>query len=229
MRYALPGLTRSTLIPAVLLALPACDPSRAVTPGPDLAPAATIAASGLANVQLRTVPGFANLGWGHLQLTFIPPDPIYPGDPSRCIPPDPVVPSGSIVVGVCGRILNEGGALLVGDDGGIYTAPATIDMTPTLVAAFHFVNGIPPDPCRRYELQGYVALPSAMAASVLALPVGFQVRLKSIPPDPIFGLTTWIGGRLDGTAWGPVGKIAETDSFFGQNTCTLSIEPVDMS
>jgi len=34
---------------------------------------------------------------------------------------------------------------------------------------------------------------------------------------------TQIGGRLDGTAWGPIGSRTDADPFYAQKVCNISI------
>ena len=192
-----------------------------VTVGPR--PAATAAR----DLQFGTVASVWNV-----QLRTLPPNPVRPGDPyfgygqlqlragafvgDACLPPNPVTPQpGSTVVSLCGRIFNEGGAAYRG--GGIY-AVSLLGEGPGLIATFN--GAVPNDPCRRYDLAGAVIVSDAVAADMLGNPTHYEVRLFG----DIGGASTGIGGVLDGSAWGPVGR-AETDPFFTEKICSVVVTP----
>jgi hypothetical protein len=196
------------LAAATLLALAACD--EPVAPEPGVTPLFASTTDAIFNVQLRTLPGFATLQWGYLQIRMMPVDP--------CVPPNPVVPQGETLIGVCGRIFNEGGAAYSG--GGLYTVPTSFDELPILLAPFN--STAPVDPCRRYDLGGYITVPDEVAGNLLAEPSRYQVIFDAATPD---GTETQIGGRLDGLAWGPTGVKSEQDAFFGSNVCAIDIAP----
>jgi hypothetical protein len=207
------SVTRLSPTLGVVLALLAagCDSSNRSNPTAPR-PSLNIGSDQVLTVQLRTVPGFATLEWGNLRLK-----PFAPVDP--CVPPNPTIPAGQTVVSVCGRIFNEGGATYSG--GGIYTVPLVIDAAPILIASFNSVSA-PTDPCRRYDLSGYITVSDATAADLLASPGAYQVLFDGAGPG---GEETQIGGRLDGLAWGPVGTREEQDVFFGAKVCTVEIRP----
>jgi len=62
----------------------------------------------------------------------------------------------------------------------------------------------------------------AVAAAMVANPGGYQVRITGMAP---VGGATFIGGRLDGQAWGPVGERTETDPFYAEKVCQVAIAP----
>jgi hypothetical protein len=139
-----------------------------------------------------------------------------PVDP--CVPPNPVVPSGMTLVAVCGRIFNDGGVRYVA--GGLYELPTGgVDIgPPELVAGFDSQQ--PTDPCRRYELGGSILIADALAADIQTSPSKYAVLFDGLTAD---NKPTRIGGRLDGTAWGPIGERADTDPFYAQKVCNISI------
>ena len=168
------------------------------------------------NVELRTLPpnpvepAQPYYGYGHLQLRAGS----VVGD--ACLPPNPVTPQpGSTLLSVCGKIFNEGGAAYRG--GGIYTANLFGDGS-VLVAAFN--GAYPVDAARRYDIIGAVLVPDAIAADMIANPTLYQVRMFG----DIAGATTGIGGLLDGSAWGSVGR-AETDPFFAAKVASVVVTP----
>jgi hypothetical protein len=197
----------------------ACTADGAAGPRAAAAPARDLQLGSVAsvwNVQLRTLPpnpvrpGDPYYGYGHLQLRAGS----VVGD--ACLPPNPVTPQpGATVLSVCGRIFDEGGAAYRG--GGIYTANLFSDGT-VLVAAFN--GAVPNDPCRRYDVAGAVLVPDAIAADMIANPTLYQVRMFG----DVAGATTRIGGLLDGSAWGSVGR-AETDPFFAAKICSVAVTP----
>lgn len=206
------SLDRTRLAPLAALAL--CTLAACESPATPAAsvPAMVLAGnSGIFNVQLRTVPGFAVLSWGHLQVNLTPVDP--------CVPPNPTVPAGQTLVAVCGRIFNEGGAIYSG--GGLYTVPISFDELPTLLASFNTLAA-PVDPCRRYDLGGYILLADETADQLLAQPARYQVLFDAADAA---GTETQFGGLLDGSAWGPAGARPEQDVFFAGNVCKISIQP----
>ena len=186
------------------------SPTRSTPTAPR--PSLNIGSDQVLTVQLRTVPGFATLEWGNLRLR-----PFTPVDP--CVPPNPTIPAGQTVVSVCGRIFNEGGATYSG--GGLYTVPLVIDAAPILIASFNSVAS-PTDPCRRYDLAGYITVSDETAADLIAAPGKYQVLFDGAGPG---GEEAQIGGLLDGSAWGPVGATPEEDVFFGAKVCTVEIRP----
>jgi hypothetical protein len=168
----------------------------------------------------------------NVQLRELPPNPVRPGDPyygyghlqlragsltgDACLPPNPITPPpGSTLLSLCGRIFNEGGAAYRG--GGLY-AVSFLGEGPGLVAAFNGVN--PSDACRRYDIAGAVIVTDAIAADMLANPTRYQVQMFG----DIAGASTGMGGLLDGTAWGSVGR-AETDPFFTAKICSVVVTP----
>jgi hypothetical protein len=168
-----------------------------------------------------------------VQLRAYPVDPVFPNDPvygyghvqirlgatlgDSCYPVDPISPApGFTRVSVCGKIFNEGGAKYRG--GGIYNlSPFTEG--PGLIAAFN--GALPPNPCRRYDIAGAVAVSDAIATDMIAHPDLYQVRMDG----DVLGQSARLGGRLDGSAWGPVGARPETDPFFAEKTCTVAVTP----
>lgn len=197
------------VVAAALFTLAACDDPAAPEIG--MRPMLETTSNSVLTVQLRTLPGFATLQWGHLQIRLQPVDP--------CVPPNPVVPSGQTLLAVCGRIFNEGGAAYSG--GGLYTVPTSFDELPVLLASFNS-PAAPVDPCRRYELGGYVTVPDATADQLLATPTRYQVIFDAATPG---GTETQIGGLLDGSAWGPTGVTPEQDVFFESKVCAIDIAP----
>ena len=119
---------------------------------------------------------------------------------------------------VCGRIFNEGGALYEG--GAIYLLGDGLGDTFSIQVA-SFNNTIPNDACRRYEIAGAVAVPDAVAADMVAQTTSYAV----IFDGDVGGSPTRIGGRFDGSAWGLVGQRVETDPFFAEKVCGVSITP----
>jgi hypothetical protein len=175
-----------------------------------------------------------------LQLRALPPNPILPPSPifgyghlqlrlgatldDSCLPPNPISPQpGFTALSVCGKIFNEGGALYTG--GGIYAVSGGLGDTfnPVLVASFNAAQpGSPPiSPCRRYEVAGFVAVPDAVAADMLARTTSYAVLFDG----DVGGSATRIGGRFDGSAWGPVGQRPETDPFFAEKVCSVAVTP----
>lgn len=172
-----------------------------------------------------------------VQLRAIPTDPIVPPNPiygyghlilrsgatlgDACVPPNPITPApGFTLLTVCGRIFNEGGARYRG--GAVYTAPDLglgDGSVPILVAAFGGAH--PSDPCRRYDIAGAVPVPDAVAADIMTNPSGYQV----IMDGEVASSPTQIGGRFDGSAWGPVGTRAENDPFFAARVCEVTVTP----
>lgn len=170
-----------------------------------------------------------------LQLRALPPNPILPPSPifgyghlqlrlgatldDTCLPPNPITPQpGFTLMSVCGRIFNEGGALYKG--GAIYMLGDGLgDTFSVLVASFN--NTIPNDPCRRYEIAGAAAVPDGVAADMVAHTTSYAV----IFDGDVGGSATRIGGRFDGSAWGAVGARPETDPYFAEKVCSVSIAP----
>ena len=72
------------------------------------------------------------------------------------------------------------------------------------------------------NLAGYVVLSATDAQSVLGLPSSYQLMFQGATP---VGTETVYGGLLDGSARGPVGKTAETDPYFAEKVCEISIRP----
>lgn len=166
----------------------------------------------------------------NVQLRQFPNDPIFPTDPTiptdplygfgnlqvrlgsliddSCLPPNPITPQpGYTVVSVCGRIFNEGGALYRG--GGIYYSNDVFGDGSILVTQFS--GAIPNDPCRRYEISGAALVSDATAADMVANPGAYFVNFDG----DIGGESTWIGGRLDGAAWGTAYSPGEPLSAVG--------------
>ena len=193
----------------------ACSPdvSSPTLPGRPAAVVASLAT--LFNVQIRAVPPNPivppnpTYGWGHVQIRLTPVD--------LCVPPNPVVPAGLTLVSVCGKIFNDGGVRYIA--GGLYELQSggqDIGM-PELVASF---DSQPTDPCRRYELGGSILIADALAADIQLSPSKYLVLFDGLTSDD---KPTQIGGRLDGTAWGPIGARTDTDPFYAQKVCTISI------
>jgi len=177
-----------------------------------VAPARNVSSDQVWTVQLRALPGFATLQWGNMRLS-----PFTPVNP--CVPPNPTVPAGQTILAICGKIFNEGGATYSG--GGLYTVPPVIDAVPVLIAPFNSVSQ-PVDPCRRYDLSGYITLPEATAADLIASTAKYLLLFDGAGPN---GEESQIGGRLDGSAWGPAGVRTEQDVFFGSKVCDIAIRP----
>jgi hypothetical protein len=215
---------RSRFHAAVLaFATAACTPDSVVAPDAPAAssPKLTIATvSSVINVQLRALPPNPILppnliyGWGNLQVRLGAQLDVG----TSCLPPNPVTPQpGTSVVSICGKIFNEGGALYKG--GGIYLTGGLGD---TFNIPIAFFNGsIPNDPCRRYEIVGAVVVPDAVAADMIANTTSYAVQFDG----DVGGTPTRIGGRFDGTAWGPVGSRPETDPFFAEKVCRVAVAP----
>ena len=205
---------------AFVVSIVACAPDMGVAPSVSTTRAVSDVVGSVDRVftvQLRAIPNDPVLppnpvfGYGHLQLRLGS----TLGD--SCFPNDPISPTpGFTRVSVCGTIFNEGGAQYRG--GGIYNlSPFTEG--PGLIAAF---NGtLPPNPCRRYDIAGAVAVSDAIATDILAHPDLYQVRMDG----DVLGQSTRVGGRFDGSAWGPVGARPETDPFFAEKTCTVAVTP----
>ena len=117
---------------------------------------------------------------------------------------------------MCGKIFNEGGALYRG--GGLYML-SPFGEGPGLVASFN--GSFPPSACRRYDIAGAVTVSDAIAADMVAHPDQYQTRMDG----DVTSEATQIGGRLDGSAWGPVGSRPETDPYFAEKVCTIAITP----
>lgn len=169
----------------------------------------------------------------NLQLRALPPNPVIPNDPVygyghlqirlgslvdlACLPPNPVTPPPDyMVLSVCGRIFNEGGALYRG--GGIYTADLGGD---GFIAIAEFNGALPSDPCRRYDISGGIMVSELIAADMIANPTDYQVLMNG----DVSGATTRIGGAFDGAAWGPVGTRPESDPYFAAKVCSVAISP----
>ena len=88
-----------------------------------------------------------------------------------------------------------------------------------LIASFN--GAIPNDSCRRYEVAGAVVVPDAIAADMVANTTTYAVRFDG----EVAGAATGIGGRFDGTAWGPVGSRPETEPFFAVKVCSVAVTP----
>jgi len=170
----------------------------------------------LFNVQIRAVPPNPvvppnpTYGWGNLQIRMSPIDP--------CVPPNPVVPIGVTLVAVCGKIFNDGGVRYVA--GGLYqlqTGGEDVGL-PELVASFNSLT--PTEPCRRYELAGSILIADALAADIQTSPSKYLVLFDGLTPD---NKPTQIGGRLDGSAWGPIGERTDADPFYAQKVCNIAI------
>ena len=190
------------------------NPSTVRTPALALAPSQTVI-----TLQLRALPPNPVLppspifGYGHLQLR------LGASLDDTCLPPNPVLPQpGFTLMSVCGRIFNEGGALYRG--GAIYLLGDGLGDTFSIQVA-SFNNTIPNDPCRRYEIAGAVAVPDDVAADMVTQTASYAV----IFDGDVGGSPTRIGGRFDGSAWGPVGQRLETDPFFAEKVCGVSITP----
>jgi hypothetical protein len=199
-----------------VLAVTACSPDVA-GPTPTGRAATTVAGvASLFNVQIRAlppdpvVPPNPIYGWGHLQIRMSPLDP--------CVPPNPIVPAGMTLVAVCGKIFNDGGVRYVA--GGLDLLPPVSEDVgpPELVASFD--SQVPADPCRRYELGGSILIDDALAADIQTFPSKYAVSFDGLTPDDT---PTQIGGRLDGSACGPIGERTETDQFYAQKVCDISI------
>ena len=80
---------------------------------------------------------------------------------------------------------------------------------------------MPGDPCRRYDLAGSIEVSDAVAADMMVRPEGYQVILDG----DVGATTTRIGGRFDGSAWGPVGARPETDPFYSAKVCAVAVTP----
>jgi hypothetical protein len=206
------------LLAAALLAQAGCAPDSAITPtdvGKDAgARPSLISGSAVLNAELRTAPGLPSLEWGHVQLKIG----FQTGDP--CIPPDPIVPPDFTAVAVCGKIFNPGGARFLG--GGLYVTVPGEGGVPTVELIRIFEGAIPPDPCRRYDLSGYVPISNEDAQNLMLAPSAYSVRFDGATVD---GWATQIGGFLDGGAWGPVGQVDDSDAFFAANACNVKIIP----
>ena len=61
----------------------------------------------------------------------------------------------------------------------------------------------------------------AIAADMVARPDLYQVRMDGAVNSD----ATQVGGRLDGSAWGPVGSRPETDPFFAEKVCSVALTP----
>ena len=208
----------------------ACSPDSSTGPDPLTTRAADLALGSSQTVftlQLRAlppnpiVPPNPIFGYGHLQLRLgaTLDDSCFPNDP--IFPTDPVTPApGATLVSICGKIFNEGGALFKG--GGIYAVSGGLgDSFELLVAPFAVRGGPPISPCRRYEVAGAVAVPDAVAAEMLAHTTSYAVLFDG----DVGGSATRIGGRFDGSAWGPVGQRPETDPFFAEKVCGVAVTP----
>jgi len=170
-----------------------------------------------------------------LQLRALPPNPILPPSPifgyghlqlrlgatldDTCLPPNPITPApGTTLLSVCGKIFNEGGALYKG--GSIYLFSDGLgDSNSLLITSFN--NTMPNDACRRYEIGGVVAVSDAVAADMIAHTTSYAVLFDG----DVGGSATRIGGRFDGSAWGPVGQRPETDPYFAEKVCSVSVAP----
>ena len=213
MRYWKRGLAA---VVVCTLAGTACSPD-AASPTVPGRPAAVVAGlATLFNVQIRAVPPTPTVppnpvyGWGHLQLWLAATD--------LCVPPNPVVPAGLTLVSVCGKIFNDGGVRYVA--GGLYELQSGgQDIgVPALVASFEALQ--PTGPCRRYELAGSMLIADALADESQLSPSRYVVLFDGLTAGD---QPTQIGGRLDGTAWGPIGERLDTDPFYAQKVCDISI------
>jgi len=201
----------------------ACSPDAIDNPDPPMVstPQLAIATpSSVFTVQLRAVPPNPVVspnpvfGYGHLQIRVGAQLDVG----TSCVPPNPVTPQpGTSVVSICGKIFNEGGALYTG--GGIYLTDLLGDSFATLIASFN--GAVPNDSCRRYEIAGAVVVPDAVAADMIANTTSYAVRFDGA----VAGAATRIGGRFDGTAWGPVGSRPETDPYFAEKVCNVAVTP----
>ena len=213
--------TRSlSLVAALAAATAACASDAGTAPRAlsAIAPAGSLGAVGsVFSVQLRTLPPNPILppspiyGWGNLQMRL--------GSvvDNSCLPPNPITPQpGTTLLTVCGRIFNEGGAQYTG--GGLYSLNPFGEGT-VLVAAFN--GALPPNPCRRYDLEGAVTVSDDIAADMIVNPTRYQVLMDGSVSDA----TTSIGGVLDGSAWGPVGERPETDPYFAEKVCSVAVTP----
>jgi hypothetical protein len=52
-----------------------------------------------------------------------------------------------------------------------------------------------------------------------ANPAGYQVLMDG----DVLGQATRLGGLLNGAAWGPVGSRPETDPFFAEKVCSVTV------
>jgi hypothetical protein len=208
----------------LLLVLSACtgeqtEPGRSPVPGPA---AAISAFSTVLPIQVRGFPNDPVLppnpiyGWGNLQVKVN----VSVGD--ACVPPNPITPQpGTTPIAVCGKIFNEGGARYI--SGGLYRLPSLGEEGPVQVAAFG--GATPPQACRRYDLSGAVFVPDAVAADIATSPGGYAVQFDGFVDAGATTGATRIGGRLDGSAWGPVGERLATDPFFAAKVCEIAITP----
>jgi hypothetical protein len=230
--FPAPRALAAAALLAGLAGLVACSAEPTAAPAGAEAATPALAISGFSTVipiQLRGLPPNPILppspiyGWGNLQLKVN----VAEGD--ACLPPSPITPEpGTTAVAVCGKIFNEGGARYVG--GGLYTVPSVFGEGPGLVATFG--GAVPPDACRRYDIGGSIVVSDAIAADLVASPASYQVLFDGFVPagasvtsDGTTSGATQIGGRLDGSAWGPVGERPATDPYFAVKVCAVSITP----
>lgn len=216
---------RRPIAHAVFVAVLSACASEPTDPGPTnlTGSAAVISAfSTVLPVQLRGFPTDPLLppnpiyGWGNLQLKVN----VSAGD--ACLPPNPVSPEpGTTAIAICGRIFNEGGARYVG--GGLYRLPGLGEEGPAQVAAFGGV--IPSGACRRYDLSGAVLVSDFVAQEMVSSSAGYAVQFDGFVDAGTTTGATRIGGRLDGSAWGPAGERAATDPFFAAKVCEIVITP----
>jgi hypothetical protein len=211
-----------TALVLTIAAAAACTPDSVAAPHASAtsSPKLAIATSSVVNLQLRSLPPNPVLppnpiyGYGHVQVRLGAQLDVG----TSCLPPNPISPQpGTTIVSVCGKIFNEGGARYTG--GGIYLIDAFGDSFATLIASFN--GAVPSDPCRRYDIAGAIVVPDAVAADMVANTTSYAVRLDGT----VANAATSIGGRFDGTAWGPVGSRPETDPFFAEKVCTVAIVP----
>ena len=200
----------------------ACAPDSVTAPKASTVstPKLAIATSSVINLQLRALPPNPVLppnpiyGWGNVQLRLGAQLDVG----TSCLPPNPITPPpGTSVLSFCGKIFNEGGALYRG--GGIYLMDGLGDTFAYPIAS---LNGAVPDQsCRRYEISGAVLVSDAVAADMIAHTTSYSVRFDG----DVSSAATSIGGRFDGSAWGPVGSRPETDPYFAEKVCNVAITP----
>lgn len=217
-----PFASRSLAGIALVALAAACAPDSVTTPTTSTvsSPKLAIATSSVINLQLRALPPNPILppspiyGWGNVQLRLGAQLDVG----TSCVPPNPITPQpGTSVVSFCGKIFNEGGAKYTG--GGIYLMDGLGDSFAYPIASFN--GAVPNDPCRRYEISGAVLVSDAVAADMVAHTTSYSVRFDG----DVSSAATSIGGRFDGTAWGPVGSRPETDPYFAEKVCNVVITP----
>jgi len=207
----------ATLCSGLLLA--ACSETPTRTLAPTKPAFDVLSAPTVLTAQLRTVPGFPDAAWGHLDL-FVG---MTPTDACSPTPPAIAPAAGTINVAVCGNIHSAG---MVYGSGGVWTVPSDVsDFQPQLVAPF-LARSQSTDPCSQFDVSGVIQVSSSLAAQLAANPSQFQVLFDGlIPPNPIIPPTpVRIGGLLDGSAWGPI-DVAGGGVSIPSDPCRVIIGP----